>query len=344
MKHFSWNDYYDESITAEETISNKEFSSINITLNPNQGNTHIYNCNFHDMTALDGGAIFYSLSNSNLLVEKCFFLNCNATRYTTAIRVEAGNSIFAFLCGQYGHAGEYDSFSTVTNGKERTINSIFDSSVSHCFTEGSQTMYHEYGYVYVKSLNISHNKAKELSSFYAAPNKNETIYGSFISYSSFSNNTSESFCLRTNNQFSSEPCIHKIKHSNIIENKGYITIYSRGITHIIDSCIHDNGNSLFYTETRDSQIVLINCSSDIDSSEAYNVTKIGSVPSFIHGLTFISTGSCYASFDVIDSLIPTAPTKNSICKCQCTERQLNYFPLSYHTLNCIFYLICIYSF
>ena len=117
---------------------------------------------------------------------------------------------------------------------------------------------------------------------------------------------------------------------------------SRGKTDIISSCISGNKSPIFYTYDSKSFITLYFCSiSHEEETVKGSFTSHGSTKSFIHGLTFISTGFCESSFDVLDSLIPT---KNPIFHCKCTEILHNYFPISYHTLHCMFFLLCIFSF
>ena len=157
-------------------------------------------------------------------------------------------------------------------------------------------------------MNLSHNKASYFSALSCDPNiiNEETNHGSDVLYCSFLNNTATKqqciYLINVNNG----KCTHEIKNSNIIENKATYTIYSRGNTDIISSCILNNGDPCFYTENSDSNITLYFCCFDsMEKSGSGFVTSHGSTTTFIHGLTFLETGSCYASFDVIDSLIPT---------------------------------------
>ena len=222
----SWEQYY-SSESINEQRENKEYSSKNQTLLPKEGNTSIYNCYFHDMTAECGGAIYASNAN-NILVEKCSINNCKATQNTAGIRVTAGNCIIAFTCSQYGRAAVYDGFCSINNDYLRTINSVFDSTISHYEAKHSYIMVHQY--VYIKSVNSSHNKANYTSALRCLPTKidAETNHGSDVLYCSFSNNTATIHqCIQMNNKYNSS-CLHEIQNCNIIGNKATNTIYSKG--------------------------------------------------------------------------------------------------------------------
>ena len=204
-------------------------------------------------------------------------------------------------------------------------------------------MFHGYGHVYIKSVNLSHNKANYYSSLCSWPSiiNEETKHGSDVIFCSFSNNTAQNqYCIFISNTYNTL-CTHEIRHCNIIENEASNTIYSKGKTDIISSCISGNKNPCFYIEDSNSFITLYFCS--IDNEEG-SFTSHGTTKSFIHGLTFLETGFCDSSFDVVYSLIPSSPNEIKTRKCQCTEILHNYFSISYHTLHCMFFLIYIYSF
>ena len=305
----SWDNYYQniEQPKESNTYSDLTFNSNNGTLQPTTGNSYIFNCYFYDMHTTSGGAILYSFTGSNLLVEKCTINNCKATTDTAGIRVSAGNCILAFVCSQYGYAGNNDGFCSIHADSSRTINSVSDSSVSHCETNKWHTMYHYAGNVYIKSLNLSRNKASERSPLSCEPNKinEEANHASDVLFCSFSNNTAKSqHCIYLYN-FSYASCTHEIKNCNIIENKAKNTIWCRGSTDIISSCILNNGDPCFYSSSN-SKITLYFCSVDnMKQSDSNFVTSHGSTTSFIHGLTFIITGDCVNIFDTIGSLTPS---------------------------------------
>ena len=129
----AWNDYYpanDDPIEIN-TYSSLTFNSNSKTLSPTTGNSYVFNCYFSDMTT-NGGAILYSALNCYLLVEKCTINNCKVTENTAGIRVTKGNCIITFTCGYNTKAEVNDAFSAVHSDANRKINSVFDSSISHC--------------------------------------------------------------------------------------------------------------------------------------------------------------------------------------------------------------------
>ena len=306
----SWDDYY--KVTYQTKYGNQEFDSDDTPLSPTTGNSYVFNCYFYDLTAYDGGAILYSVSNSYLLVEKCSIYKCNASHYTAGIRVTAGNCILAYVCGQNCTSSTNDGFCSVSTDTSIKINSVFDSSVSHCEAVASYTMVHQQGHVYIKSVNISHNKVNSYSALSCGPNKNneETNHGSDVLYCSFSNNTATSkFCIIFDSVYNSS-CTHEIKNCNIILNEGNNLIYGIGQTDAISCCIMNNTKRPIFS----GLLTLYNCSVSSDQFEGstVNTDSLGTI-TFIHGLTFISTGSCYASFDAIGSLIPTQIPRTKNC-------------------------------
>ena len=218
-----WYEYYsnvDKPKIEEETLfSGLKYDSNNYTLSPNKGNTYIYNCYFHGLSNDYGGAISYAITNSNILIEQCSFLYCQATRDTAAIRITGGNVIMVTICGQYNEAIQRDAFCAINTDSDRTINSVIDSSVSYCEADDYHMMYHYAGFIHIKSLNISHNNVGAVSAIEYRPTicADESEFGSIINFCSFSNNTAENQCIYPNNQNNNE-CKHQIKNSNIIEN------------------------------------------------------------------------------------------------------------------------------
>ena len=299
----SWKDYYStiDPPTENNNYFNLTLNSQNKTLQPKENNAYVYNCYFYKLSASEGGAILYSISGSYLLVEKCSICNCTATEYTAGIRIKAGNCIIAFVCSQYGYAGTNDAFCSFTNDeKTRTINSVFDSSVSHCEASSSYIMVHNHGYVYIKSLNLSNNNANYYSALICNPNKNneETSHGNDIIYSSISNNTATiQYCVVVGSTA-------EIKNCNIISNDAKNTIHGSDQTDVISCCVIKNTKRPVFS----GSIKLYNCSVSSDQFEGSNVnTNSLGTTTFIHGLTFLETGDCKASFDATCSIIPTIP-------------------------------------
>ena len=240
----------------------------------------------------------------------------------------------AFVCGQYGYSNDSDGFSSITVDSQDQKNSVFDSSVSHCEARLSHTMYHQLGHAYIKSVNLSHNKVKDRSALEILSSDNKNKIESDIIYCSFSNNTATiQYCIFLGSG-------SEIKNSNIILNNGKDVILTERETKLISCCVMDNKDKPVFV----GSISLYECSVGEDQYEESNVDQefVGT-NTFIHGLTFLSTGFCYSSFDVLDSLTPSSPIQKKTRICQCSENPHNYFPISYHTLHCMFFIICINS-
>ena len=259
-----------------------------------------------------GGAI-NDESTNNLLIEGCTFEKCTIISPTTflmggAIYVDSSNCVLNKVCGVSCVNSDRASFSYVGyTSSSQTINTVHLTSIAYCVASSDYTMCHKQGYIDIKSVNISHNKAKSWSALNCRPSStNGGIYGTTICYSSFTNNTALYRHLISISYNSPVANQYVINNSNIIENSGDLTIHlSYGELTIRKTCIMKNKDStaVFYLEIG-SKCTLIHCSID-------DPQKVGSGPldtssigknSFIHGLTFISTGDCVNSFDTIDGV------------------------------------------
>ena len=308
QKHFkAWSDYIKVEKPPESNIhSNFEYDSNDQPLSSKSGNSYVFNCYFHDMNADYGAAILYSVINSYLLVEKCYFLKCTASYDTAAIRVTEGSCIIAFTCGYNTKAKTHDGFCSICNDSNRLTNSVFDSSVSQCEAGKFNIMYHQYGNITIKSLNVSHNYAEERSAPCCEPSKIllETKHGCDIIYCSFANNTSTSqFCVLVSNFYGPSDITFEIKNCNIVKNKAIKTIYSRGNSDIISSCILENRNPYFFIEDSTTVVTLSSCCiNSMTYSGIGTITGNGPTTSFLHALTFIKTGHCVNIYDRISGV------------------------------------------
>ena len=97
FKSLSWTDYYEPSDAVHEIKNEK----LHYSLQPTEGNTYVCNCYFESLTAIYGGAILYSGDYSNLLVEKSYFVQCQADRDSSSIRVNSGNCIISFVSSKF---------------------------------------------------------------------------------------------------------------------------------------------------------------------------------------------------------------------------------------------------
>ena len=293
LNMFSWNDYY-SAVKFNELYENQFFSSIDETLNPQNGNSYIYNCYFEKMSDENGGAILFSQIGSFLLVEKCTLLSCQSNGDSSSIRVLGGNGIIAFTCGQRGHANGNDGFSTIWEDQSRKYNSFLESSISYCQSGNINTIGHQNGDIKVKSVNLSHN----IAPFYCALGcdqaiVNENNNGIDISFCSFFNNTATTEkCIRVNDQGDSR-CKYEIKYSNIISNNANNTISLLGEMNIDFCSILHNVNPYFYTETNTSKITINNCHTDNKNEGGNGIfTEIETTNAFMIALTFYETGHC----------------------------------------------------
>ena len=293
---FSWNNYYKIDFDSDEKYEGSSFSSTSIALNITSGNAYIYQCHFYDMhSSLDAGAIYFSDSKSNILVEKCTLSNCTAERYGGGIRVAYGNSIIALTCGHHCSTENKDGFCGVDSHVTRSINSIIDSSISSCEALYSAILNQGYGYINIKEVNISHNKARDRTAIACTPTKNnkDNDIGCEISFCSFENNTAEQqYCIYLTN-FRNTKCKHQIRNTNVINNGGQNIIFSMGTTDIIQSSFLENDDPCFSQNITDSIIILKNCTIDslTGSFAQYETTN-----TFIIALSFIETDKCHNLF------------------------------------------------
>ena len=233
----------------------------------------------------DGGAIFYEIKNSNLLVEKCSFLNCSSGYDTSGVRVAAGNCVIAFTCSCSGFANHNDGFCSITLDTTRTINSVVDTSVARCEATASYTMYQGYGNVQIKSLNLSHNKASSVSALEYLPGDISSI----IIFCSFWNNTADNnHCLSINGNMN-----HPIKSTNIIENNAKNTLLCMGEVDISQCTILMNAKPCFFGNGESAKIIINKCTiDDLNNSGQGSLIQNEATDLFINALSFIETQHC----------------------------------------------------
>ena len=152
-------------------------------------------------------------------------------------------------------------------------------------------MYLYYGYIDIRSVNLSHNIVRNSRSglYCGATSTNETS----ISCSSFVNNNASSICIYLD-FFESIANKNEIKNTNIINNKGTGAIYNAGGSLIMISCtITENDTPVFYGPAK-----LVNCSVPNTqlSGGSLDTFSIGSI-SFSNELSFISSDDCLNLFD-----------------------------------------------
>ena len=306
LKMKSWETYYSK-VENLQKYENYEFSLQNKSLEISTDYLYVYNCYFHNTRSTFGGAI-HQRSGKCFLVERCSFYNCSSSNDTAVIRVTHGNCVIAYVCAQHCKSDTNDGFCSIFANDDKKINNILHSSISHCSANKNHIAYMVSGKIQVQSLNISHNSALLRCGLFCGPNISDTL-GATVIYSSFSNNTGDSQCVSMSTQYNNGG-YNEIKYVNIIYNRVIYVVYSLGDLIIIESCIMKNENPTF--SPAQGNITIVNCS--IDSFENItneNIIVVGETFEFIHGLTFIKTGYCKASFDAIGTLTASPPPKPS---------------------------------
>ena len=87
-----------------------------------------------------------------------------------------------YVCAIECKSSHRSSFTYAIGSTSRTVNSIHHSSIAYCFAEDYYTMLHNYGYIDIQSVNLSHNTATQYSALRCVPNKpNENDIGTSIS-------------------------------------------------------------------------------------------------------------------------------------------------------------------
>ena len=212
-----WEKYYGNELTESNyfniTYCQTDDCNKQLPLSPSQRNAWISNCYFHDISSRSsGGAVATNLNK--ILIEITTFANCSSTSFGGAINIWKGNCAFNKVCGYECSSSANEAFCNVEGVSNRTVNTVHESSISHCSTTGSYIMIHDYAYIEFKSVNLSHNIAQTCSALSCGPtSKNINGFGTSISYSSFANNNA-----------SNDRCIYlgsyasQIKSSNIINN------------------------------------------------------------------------------------------------------------------------------
>ena len=194
-----WIDFYKDITPPTKgngLYQNESYTGSN-KLNSTEGSAWISNCYFYDMSSSSSGGAISTESVDNFLIEASTFVNCRMNSnsgYGAAIYSKNGNIVLDHVCGTNCYSAYFEGFSDIygkSSGK--SINYVHDSSVAYCVASNQFTMYHYYGHIDIKSVNLSHNEAARYSALTCWPSStNENNIGTSISYSSFSNNTASS--------------------------------------------------------------------------------------------------------------------------------------------------------
>ena len=308
-----WSDFYQKPNYPDD-ISPPTFSNSNLFNNSryenlgsqairttSQSELYVVNCYFYSIKYSGNGiAIYHERSSAHFLVEFSTFVECGYSGVVLYIRDAdfAMNRVCALSSVSFTYAPGLSS---------SIINCIHHSSVAYCDARGYHIMYHSYGFIDIRSLNLSHNTANSyyLLYCYSYQTNNDNI-GYNITHSSFANNTADQYCIYLNDN---SPDENWINNSNIIKNNCNYLIRSYGrILTIKNTCIMENEVSryVFYFSSG-CTCTLIDCSIDNTQTNVGSITTIDCTSSFILQLRFIETGSCVNRFDIIDGIESRGP-------------------------------------
>ena len=291
----TWSSFFGQGLDSP-TIANKTFYQLNEPYTPEELEIWVFNCFFLDISHQGQGAALFYNQSGKILVESCTFVTCSVTGYDAtgaSIYVQNADCALNQVCGLHCNTDKDASFSYVVN-QGKTHNYIQQTSVALCFASYYNTMQHWYGYIKVKSLNSSYNKASERPGLECAPNVLIDVYGTSISASSFANNTSTQYCVVLSNAYNSN-CQHGIKNTNIIDNRGKSTILSMGITTLMKSSVMNNDDPQFHTYHSEGSIfILIECSVDNITEEGPGSVDSSSIGEnvFTNSLPFPTNENC----------------------------------------------------
>ena len=236
---------------------------------PSSGNAYILDCYFHDMKyegERGGGAIDFAFENSRLLIESCTFDSCCAKHDAGAIRAENTDCVMNRICGYKCKATQLRCSFCCNIENNCDKNYALDCSISNCEAKSQYTMFHQYGHIIIKSVNLSSNTCNACSAIQCLPNKvipNEEDLGTVISYSSFAHNIAKSNNCIVLSYSDAQANHYKINNTNIIYNKQEIPngnglIYTNGNTKIENTCIMKNsGDPIFQTYDENSKFIFM---------------------------------------------------------------------------------------
>ena len=265
-----------------------------------------------------GGAILMETKSSQtcLLVEETYFLNCTSADSGGCIYQSPGNLIVHSCCfSLYGYELFYPrgtclysiSTNTFDNFQEIeycSINSHVNAPFAH-IDEG--TTYLSNGCISINSLNLSQELYLHAMNLLTISPYDQFSYNS-LQYCSFVNNTNRENVpidrlLLFQNNVNCYMC-------NILRNYAYYLLYINGQFKIWNSCILENEcNLVVYLATTSSYAYFYNCTTqdpEVNSPTRFHTYNIPS-SSFLHALDHLQTGYCVAEYDYLDNLKPYIP-------------------------------------
>ena len=225
----SWNDFF-----VEEYINK---TGVNTFLQIEKS-TWVYDCTFISLNSEHDGAaiLFDSESTICLLVELSTFHSCTAYEKGGAIYFYGqGDCVIHSSCGYKCSSGtghfSYLYHSEITD----SMFSFIDSTITLSYNSpGIYTTYFNYGNISLFGVNISHNTNSQNSGTYILLANQISI-----SYSSYRNNTSISYCIYCSSESNMVNC-NIIENVQTTDSTNYGIIHAKEIMSIIYCSIFGN--------------------------------------------------------------------------------------------------------
>ena len=351
-----FSDVFGEGSNNSHEYINKDHTGTN-PFAPSKNDVWVSNSLFHDCTSTkNGGAISCSTSIQRIFIEETTFTTCKTTN-------SYGGGIYFSNTGY----GQCAIFRTCSFNCSLTSSNISFGQYAYIYTKNDATYKNEvnettitgskkkentkpyralsldYSNIICSSVNITNNECYIFAALSCTPSKNASFCTCCIMYTSIVNNSA-------NGGFG---CIvlaltgtrQSIITSNIINNKqddktsnAIISTYAN--LSIKESCIIGNeGDKVFYEQSRSSQITITNCTLDsyIINQVRYDgaLTIVSSKEySFINAFSHIVTEKC-ESMRIIFRKIPEKDAKSTKKGKTCYNKRRNSVPLTYVPYLCM---------
>ena len=262
--------------------------------------THIINTR----TTGSGGGILISYDNSLVLIESTTIINCYADNSAGAIYAKnVEEMILNKVCGSTcGSTAECSFMFAYLYWKDTSFdNFVLSSSIYNSYGNLGYTVDHQYGHVVHSLTNYSYNTGDYGSVIFEEPSPGGTRQSSFITYTTFTNNTSTGHGIIM--LYKNVPAAYEFDSCNIVYNIQtnivYALIYMTGYTTIKNTCITNNNCPVVF-QTTNAEAVLINCTVSPEhlgnTYGAINTANIGPFYSqFFNYFTYPQQDMCHIS-------------------------------------------------
>ena len=290
--HEEWSDYYKQPI--DNPTKNLQFINVNNERGKSfLGDAYVFNCYFFSISYPGhGAAIFLTQTKANFLVEFSTFVQCQTTGSGTfsggGIYISNANSVLNHVCALECKSNSWGTFAYIEIfGCD--MNALYYSSISKCITSSYYCMYHFYSSIDYQGVNLSNNEANSYSALGCNPDKaNGKQLGTYVSFSSFLNNSAMSVCLFF--IFTTSGNEYEIKNSNIVSNPSKNTIYKVSGSLTITGCIIANNTIPAFS----GAITFVQSIVPQDQYEGLSDVNIENIEtdSLDNKFTFVSAGDC----------------------------------------------------